>query len=304
MTKIGQRLILHIGLHKTGSTSFQHSCFSNRNTLKQYGILYPDCPSLNGGTAQHVLLVSLLRRTHGVATFIETLRNLEGVHDSKYILLSAENLSSFLIDPADAACATDFIAGLNYHFQDWKAFAVIRDGPEMLRSILMQNIESQGYPPNLHAMATASRNYQFRQCRILNNALGNRLTAIDYAELQRASFCRSLIQVMTGLEVNIPELQFNVTQEKDVRRLIFSANIRRFWADALQAMNPYTGEVNQAVAHTMNSLQLAPREEEHIRAALAAKLDSVVREVMCQPESRESLMLIFSKPENKINAPP
>lgn len=294
--KLRQRLILHIGLHKTGTTSFQEACFNHRNTLKKHGILYPDTPSLNGGATQHVLLVSLLRSTHGVALLIETLRNLEGMHDSKCILLSAEDLSSFLVDPADAASAAAFIAGLNDHFQDWQAFAVVRDGPEMLRSLLMQNIESVGYPPDLHAKATDARNYQFSQCLILSKALCDRVTAIDYAELPRASFCRSLLHKMTGSEVNLPEVQANVSSEKTFKSLL-SADIRRFWSDVLQAPHPYCPEVNEAVARTMDSLQLDPNEEEHLREALAAKLDSVVREVMCQPESKGCLVDIFNIPK-------
>lgn len=294
--KLRQRLILHIGLHKTGTSSFQEACFKSIDTLREHGILYPDTPSLNGGAGHHVLLVSLLRSTHGVASLIETLRNLEGMHDSKCILLSAEDLSSFLVDPADAASATAFIAGLNDHFQDWQAFVVIRDGPEMLRSLLMQNIESAGYPPDLHANATDTRNYQFSQCRILSKALCDRVTAIDYAELPRASFCRNLLHKMTGSEVNLPEVQANVSSKKTFKSLL-SADIRRFWSDVLQAPNPYSGEVNEAVARTMNSLQLDPAEEERLRVALAAKLDSVVREVMSQPEAKERSIDIFKRPK-------
>jgi hypothetical protein len=283
-------------LHKTGTTSFQEACFHNRNTLKKHGILYPDTPSLNGGNEQHVLLVSLLRSTHGVASLIEILRNLEGMHDSKCILLSAEDLSSFLVDPADAASATAFIAGLNYHFQDWQAFAVVRDGPEMLRSLLMQHIESEGYPRGITKLAFDVREYQRSQCLNLKKLLGDRLAAIDYAELHKSIFCSNMLQRLTGVEVILPEVRANVSSDKPFQSL-FSADIRRLWTDLLQAPHPYYNEVNAAVSRTMNSLRFDFAEEERIRGALAAKLDSVVLEVMSQPEAKERLINIFNSNE-------
>ena len=36
-----KKLILHIGLHKTGTTSIQHGLFTNRKLLAEHGVLYP-----------------------------------------------------------------------------------------------------------------------------------------------------------------------------------------------------------------------------------------------------------------------
>ncbi len=301
--KIRQRLVLHIGLHKTGTTSFQVACFNSRDTLEKHGILYPDLPLLNGGTKQHVLLVPLLKSTDGCARLIETLRNLGEIRDSKCILLSAEDLSTFLVESNDAPHATAFIDGLNHHFEDWQAYAVVRDGPEMLRSLLLQHIESEGYPGDLREKALAVRKYQRSQCLTLKKVLGDRVTAIDYAELPRPTFSRSLLRKLTGLEVNLPEVRTNISSEKPFASM-FSADIRRFWTDFLQAPHPYWGQVNEAVARTMNSLNIEPAEEERLRGALAAKLESVVLEAMSQPESKERLIDFFHSPEQGPNPLP
>ncbi|MEA1052920.1 hypothetical protein U5801_24380 [Lamprobacter modestohalophilus] len=46
------RIVLHIGLHKTGTTSLQAFCAEHRNALRSAGVCYPDL----GTDAQHALL--------------------------------------------------------------------------------------------------------------------------------------------------------------------------------------------------------------------------------------------------------
>ena len=294
--KMRQRLVLHIGLHKTGTTTFQVACADARGTLAQHGILYPDLPLLSGGTKQHVLLVPLLRSPDGFASLIGALRDLAGREETACILLSAEELSTFFIRPQDAGMAKVLIDGLNRHFEDWQAYAVVREGPEMLRSLLLQHLESEGYPRDLREKAIAVRKYQRSQCLNLMKVLGDRVTAIDYAKLPKAAFCRSLLQKLTGTDVAFPEVQTNVSSDKPFKWML-SADVRRLWTNVLQARHPYCAEVTEAVARTMNSLQIAPAEEERLRDALSAKLDEIAREVMNEPGAKERLIDSFNRPK-------
>jgi hypothetical protein len=137
------------------------------------------------------------------------------------------------------------------------------------------------------------REYQRSQCLNLKKLLGDRVAAIDYAELHKSIFCSNMLQRLTGVEVILPEVRANVTSDKPFQSL-FSADIRRLWTDLLQAPHPYHSEVDAAVSRTMNSLRFDFAEEERIHGALAAKLDSVVLEVMSQPEAKERLINIFN----------
>ena len=38
---MGKRIVFHIGLAKTGTTSFQHECHAGRRLLARDGVLYP-----------------------------------------------------------------------------------------------------------------------------------------------------------------------------------------------------------------------------------------------------------------------
>lgn len=65
---MSQRLILHVGRHKTGTSAVQHHCSSVRETLKQQGVIYPVAGTIepNGRRtpAHHYLARQTHRRHH------------------------------------------------------------------------------------------------------------------------------------------------------------------------------------------------------------------------------------------------
>lgn len=294
--RIPHRLILHIGLHKTGTTSFQDACFAARDVLRQAGICYPDAPSLTGGTTQHVLLAPMLRAPGGSAALIGNLRELFAQHEPGGILLSSEELSTFFTEQTDRKHAKIFIESLDRHFEHWQAYAVVREGPDMLRSLLLQRLESVGHPRNLADAAIASRKYQHIQCQTLKHVLGDRVTAIDYTEIPRAKFCRSLLHRLTGADIELKETRTNVSSAKPFMWLL-SADIRRLWANVLNAPHPYSVEVSHEVARTINSLQMDPAQEKRLREALARTMDEAVGKAMNETFATQRLIDYFKNPD-------
>ena len=66
------KIIIHMGLHKTGSTSFQNFLHSNRKALINFGILYPD---IDNNEESHWQLPNQLIRNNW--TYLENyLRNI------------------------------------------------------------------------------------------------------------------------------------------------------------------------------------------------------------------------------------
>lgn len=284
-----QRLVLHIGLHKTGSTSLQLACTQARSSLREAGIEYPDLPALTGGTVQHVLLAPLLRQADGFSRLIDVLRTLCSEDTTQCVLLSAEELATFFTRPDDRSLAKVVIDGLDRHFDDWQAYAVVREGPAMIRSLVRQTIESEGYPRSLSDTARRLREYQFTQCRRIKDLLGAKLTGIDYDELPRSAFCRTLLQRLTGQEVALSEVQANVTSAKPFKWLL-SAGIRRFWADVSPAEHPYSISVTNAVVRTLDAIAIDSSEEERLVDALERNLDSVAELVMEQVPFEQRLI--------------
>ncbi len=91
-----KQLFLHIGLYKTGSTTLQAFFQKNRNTLRNYGYLYP----LTGSSSRfhgHHNLAWLLRKTKNadptLGTWQELHKEIETANLDK-IVISSENFDS------------------------------------------------------------------------------------------------------------------------------------------------------------------------------------------------------------------
>jgi hypothetical protein len=78
-------LILHIGRHKTGTSSIQHFCHHNRGALERFGIVYP--PPFDHAAAHHGLALALWQG-RDIARYLDVLR--QARPDTASVLLSSE----------------------------------------------------------------------------------------------------------------------------------------------------------------------------------------------------------------------
>lgn len=100
------RLFLHIGTHKTGTTTIQHFLAANRGALRDQQLVYPDL-SLSGfkGTRTHHRLAHAIARRPGTGTpadvrrFFDTLRR--DLRDGEAAVLSTEAFYRHLLPGAD-----------------------------------------------------------------------------------------------------------------------------------------------------------------------------------------------------------
>ncbi len=136
------RLILHIGLPKSGSTAIQQFLSANQSVLREFGLAW--CQSLRG--PNHVQLavacstqINHLSRTVGVhnerdraALRTRVAKRLEQELDNHdTVLVSTEHLSSSLTTPDDVARLASLLAGLT---DDVLVVAVLRRGDYWLPS--------------------------------------------------------------------------------------------------------------------------------------------------------------------------
>ena len=92
------RLVLHVGPHKTGSTSVQSACAANRERLRRDGVLYPSFPGAAFATS-HADAAFLLGagRTDECLDWLLTAWRQAGDEDCDTLLLSSEEFSSTLV---------------------------------------------------------------------------------------------------------------------------------------------------------------------------------------------------------------
>jgi hypothetical protein len=121
---VSRQLILHIGLHKTGTSSLQFALFQLRNELQQLGWSYP---GLNGSLAHHQLRRDLaMQKTSGVVSkFREYVLN-SGFQN---FIISSEGFDVFTPDQIRAT--RDFFKGLGL---ETKVIYFIRNQADMLES--------------------------------------------------------------------------------------------------------------------------------------------------------------------------
>jgi len=293
-----QKLILHLGLHKTGTTSFQIACSQSRKALRKYGIEYPDAPELTAHTDLHVMLISLFRQPGGCESVLEILRKSCDSNEIKQIILSSEDLSAFFAAPELRTEAENVLDLIDAQFPDWHAYIVIRDRLDMLKANLLQNIESNGYPigKTLLEKASVALENQIFKCRRLKNLFGSRITGIDFNDLKGASYSNRLLQKMTGLDIKLPEIHANSSSEKTLA-LLLSGSIRKFWTDFLQSPHPYCSEVNEAVSRFIASITIDSTEQALFLSSLTSHIDSVSRQAIEKCPSRESLWEIMNPKE-------
>jgi hypothetical protein len=92
------RLVIHVGPHKTGSTSVQSACAANRERLRRDGVLYPEFPGA-AFASSHADAVLLLKSGRGDAFLDWLLAAWRQAGDAgcDTLLLSSEEFSDSLV---------------------------------------------------------------------------------------------------------------------------------------------------------------------------------------------------------------
>ena len=147
---------IHVGFHKTASTSFQQFCGSNRNLLEQSGLYYPkfQYPPQKGNLWNHAGPISMIYK-HGRIKLSDKIYNsnnpktlsalnqeahLKALEQEKNLLISGEGLSCLTHD-----CYQRLIEDLSDYGYDIKVFAVVRPPYSFACSALQEWIKGGRY---------------------------------------------------------------------------------------------------------------------------------------------------------------
>src|SRR5262245_38635613 len=140
------KLALHIGLHKTGTTSLQTTCTNARSMLAENGVCYPADTKLTHGGEAHHGAARLLQRGH-VDRCLEVIAGTaRGNPGCSLMLLSTEEFCNFFGTEANVEAARTFISGLRNIFEQIDVYCVIRHDPALIRSTVREYIEAVGMP--------------------------------------------------------------------------------------------------------------------------------------------------------------
>ena len=147
---------IHVGFHKTGSTSFQQFCGNNRNLLEKSDLYYPkfQYPPQKGNLWNHTGPISMIYK-RGRITLSEKSSNskdrndlltmnqkahLKALEQEKNLLISGEGLSCLTHD-----CYQRLIEDLSDYGYNIKVFAVVRPPYSFACSALQEKIKGGRY---------------------------------------------------------------------------------------------------------------------------------------------------------------
>ncbi len=134
--------IIHIGLHKTGTTAIQRTLFEHRRQLLAAGIDYPGIPgSTERVRAHHGLANDLGLRTKHRPFGVSDLARAIEASSAPYMVLSSEDLSS----PVDPGKVADLIALIGRSFDKIRIAVVVRPQVDLYNSAYTHAVQTFGF---------------------------------------------------------------------------------------------------------------------------------------------------------------
>jgi hypothetical protein len=165
------KLVIHCGLHKTGTTSFQNFCRDNRSTLLDVGIHYPPYKD----NYQHSFLIHDIQES-GMSSIQEYLDHAyaEARGLCHTVLLSGEDFENCIVDVSLAADIESAAYKTGFESVTW--VVVTRDQDELLHSLYAE-MSKHGVTLRLDKLKQWAAK---RGCLYISANLCNNIFVLDY----------------------------------------------------------------------------------------------------------------------------
>lgn len=294
--QIMPRAVVHLGLPKTGTTSFQLACMQSRDALAKQGVLYPtDDWAMFPGAALHQALA--LRVANGTPASIDedVARLRQAASGYRTMLLSAERFAVMLNNPNNIGAMRTFREALERRFDEVEFVCVVRSDRALLRSALREKIEGRGMPLDGADYVRKHVESFYRMNRAVVEALSGRLRVLRFEDLVAKPFPASLLKACTGIEAGLPDLKTNASEQKDARRFLMSA-VRTAVFNALGESTPYAPRVEEAYQRMFAGLRLDRATDEEITRMFDEWSDRQLNEALST--NADSLEAIYGLPSH------
>lgn len=282
--------VVHIGLPKTGTTSFQLACMQGRAELAKQGVLYPtDDWAMFPGAALHQALA--LRIANGTPESIDedVARLRQAAEGYRTLLLSAERFAVMLNNPKNVATMQTFRDALERQFDSVEFVCVVRSDRAILRSALREKIEGRGMPADGADYVRSHVAGFYRMNRAVVQALSGRLRVLRFEDLVAKPFPASLLDACTGIGHQLPDLKTNASDQKDARRFLMSA-VRMALYNYLGESTPYAPKIDEAYRRVFAGMTLDPTVDEELSRMLDEWMDRQLNETLAtNADSLESI---------------
>lgn len=283
--------VVHIGLPKTGTTSFQLACMHGRAALAKHGVLYPtDDWLMFPGAALHQALALRVARGSSESIDEDVVRLRQAAEGYDAVLLSAERFALMLHDSKSIEAMKTFRASLERRFDQVRFVCVIRSDRSILRSALREKIEGHGFPPDGAAFVRKHVEGFYRMNRAVQQTLGGCLSALRFEDLIAQPFPASLLKACVGVDADLPDVKTNASEQKDARRFLMSA-VRMMLFNYLGESTAYAPRIDAAYQRILAGLHLDPAVDAELSRMLDEWMDRQLNETLAT--SADSLDSIY-----------
>jgi hypothetical protein len=284
------KIAVHVGLHKTGTTSFQSACANARDALRTAGIEYPifDSQSLNAGN--HIRVAYVLRH-EGARAALRLLTDVaNSTADCHTMLISCEEFTNILGDPSLREITQDFIAGLAQEFEKVKYVCVIRESVAIIKSSFREYVEAVGLPFDGTEMLREHVRQHWVARKMIFEILNESLQVINYDELDRNRFCNDLLQKILNAPIVLEECRLNVSADKSAHTILGS-QIRMLYYNSLRAASPYSEEVRAEYENVLAGITISPEIDQKLRTDFDRWISLSLSEVLAELRLTEGIAL-------------
>lgn len=249
-----RRVILHVGLPKTGTTALQIWCSENREQLGALGMHYPEALGAIK-TAKHDQIVRCLLTGH-----LDPIRDMVAEYSESNLLLSMEGLTNHLYDFSPSALEEfrQIFLGFEIH-----AFMVIRERSAWIRSYYKQcvvNPPNERYhyatPLDLQSFAELPRVKRLANFMSLKDDVRAAYGATRVVVAQyEGGFMKELFRLI-GIEQNDPSMREQNTSlpewmidfVRQINEIGLEPGVRTCWLGALQSCFKTKHDIMQGYA--------------------------------------------------------
>ena len=154
-----KKLIIHIGTHKTGTSSFQRYCYKFKEMLDREGICYPSIKGYEEINNHSILAWALDRTSQEAAiSMLNSIFSQFNKEKHHTLLISSEDLENSLL--GSCQLHTIIAAAKKSNFESFEILVVTRDPFDYLSSIYAE-LSKQNIVINFPQIAAATLSYGF-----------------------------------------------------------------------------------------------------------------------------------------------
>jgi len=238
-------LFMHIGLHKTGTTSIQYVCNNNRHLLDNFGIVYPYDPELTLGTQLHLGI------TKDISSAERLLVRCSNVNCS-YVLISNEGFGASLAELSDFDLQ-NFFKNIYSCYADVIWVVSVRNDRDLLASASREFLDGSAFP--MQGIDQFLNSHVEKIKKLADSLIGRNKKIIDLDDIRNGENWPSyFLSRVFDISIQVPDAHQNSRGNKTISSL-FSPIFRSFYHNTL-AEHYYSLETSQATERALATISL------------------------------------------------